>query len=196
MLVIVLQTLTVIPSFAKTTQVEAMFMVCQEFTVKNGKKPSVGTEFDYKLTPLESGIPMPEGTNPEGEYHFKLDGTEQIAIKIKYDQVGLYQYKIEPMIEKEYSGYIYDKSVYAVNVYVKNLEEELIVTVIGTNQKNEKVGEILYENSYAAKGIGENIQTGDTTMMYQYGVVCSISLLVILFIFGGRKKEYRIYCKK
>jgi len=189
MLVIILQALAVIPSFAKTTQVEAVLTIGQEFTVENGKKPSIGTEFDYKLIPLESGLPMPEGINPEGEYHFKLDGTEQTVIKISYDQVGLYQYRVEPIIEKEYTGYTYDKTVYAVNVYVKNLEEGLTVTVIGTNQENEKVGEILYKNSYAAKGIGGNLQTGDTSMVYQYVVVCSISLLLILFVLLFERKR-------
>lgn len=183
-----------LPSFAGAAQAEATLIVSQEFTVKNGNEPSVGTAIKYKLIPLESGIPMPEGTNAEGEYHFTMDGTAQTIIKMTYDHADVYEYQVQPVIEKEHEGYTYDKAIYDINIYVENGKDGLLLAVIGINQDEEKMGEILYKFSYGIESDdSDRIKTGDSANTLIYMIIGGVSLLVILFfIVSKRKKEDEI----
>jgi len=116
--------------------------VKQVFTASSGAADAV---FNYMLRPLESGSPMPAGT--EGlAYAFTITGNAGVDIgPISYSTPGEYRYELFQVIGAERSGYEYDGRVYTIEVYV---DEALGVDVVVLNENGEKEGEITFQNAY------------------------------------------------
>jgi len=156
--------------------------------VKNGNNPAAGAGFEYQLTALMEGIPMPDDTDEAGVYHFKLDGKDQINIYVDYAHAGFYQYQIEPVISKEYTGYTYDKSVYVANVHVKNSSQGLETTVVITNSDDEKIENIVYQHTYEVEDNGL-VKTGDDARPMMYAILCCASMLVFFVVIKRREED-------
>ena len=102
--------------------------------------------FKYKLTPLESGNPMPSGSTEEG-YVFTVTGNSSAEIgPINYSQPDIYSYELCQVIETEKPGFSYDKRVYTLDVYV---DAELHISLIVKNRDGNKTDRIVFENGYS-----------------------------------------------
>lgn len=178
-----------IPSLAAGEKgVSAEIKVSQNFEVKNGNNPAAGAGFEYQLTALTAGIPVPDGTDEAGVYHFELDGKDEINIHVDYAHAGFYQYQIEPVISKEYTGYTYDKSVYIANVHVKNSSQGLETTVVITNPDDEKIENIVYQHTYEVEDNGL-VKTGDDARPMMYAILCCASMLVFFVVIKRREED-------
>lgn len=168
--------------------IAAEIKVAQDFEVKRGKQPSAGAEFKYQLTSLNEDYPMPEDTNENSVYRFELDGKEKVNIQVDFVHAGFYQYQIEPVIEKEQTGYTYDKSVYIVNVHVKNSENGLTTAIVITDADQNKIDEIVYNHSYESEE-GLLVKTGDSARPMLYMVICCASMILVVFVVKVKQKE-------
>ena len=74
--------------------------------------------FEYTLTPLETGNPMPEGSS-ENKYIMTLTGDEEAQIQIDYSRTGVYSYHFTQKSE-ENSGFTCENKQYTITVYVKH----------------------------------------------------------------------------
>ena len=105
--------------------------------------------FTYRLIPVEKDSPMPEGSTAEG-YTFTIAGTSSAMIELaSYSREGAYRYKLFQVIGTEKQGYVYDKRVYTIEIYVY---EELYVIVVVYNEDFTKAGTITFRNSYSGSG--------------------------------------------
>lgn len=176
-------------AFAAVSQsVDATITVKQQFTIKNGNKPSAGDTFNYRLTPENDETPMPSGSQ-DGVFDFSLTGKEDsLDIVIGYTHAGVYKYRIEHVLEKSVKGYIYDNTVYDVEVHVTNIEgDELQAVVICSNKEGEKPDEIIYKHSFY---IPVPVKTGDDSNLTLMGTLCVLSMMVCAGAFVLlRKKE-------
>ena len=88
-LVFVMMVCVVIPNqvYAAGKNKEAALTV--EQTVK-GKTNGVTDEFQYELTSLDSGNPMPEGSNGD-RLKFSLNGNESKELVFSYEEAATYR---------------------------------------------------------------------------------------------------------
>ena len=105
--------------------------------------------FTYRLSPDETGSPMPEGSTAEG-YTFTIAGTSSLTLELApYSSEGVYRYKLFQVIGAEKPGYAYDKRVYTIEVHVY---EELYIIIVVYNEDFSKAGTITFQNSYSGNG--------------------------------------------
>lgn len=64
-----------------------------EQTVK-GKTNGVTDEFQYELTSLDSGNPMPEGSNGD-RLKFSLNGNDSKELVFSYEEAATYRYQLK-----------------------------------------------------------------------------------------------------
>ena len=161
-----------VTAFAAVSQsVDATITVKQQFTIKNGNKPSAGDTFNYRLTPENDETPMPSGSQ-DGVFDFPLSGKEDsLDIEITYAHAGVYKYKVEHVLEKSVKGYTYDDTVYNVEVHVTNVaDDQLQAVVVCSNDDGEKPDEIIYKHSFYIP-----VNTGDESSLELYVVLCGLS---------------------
>ena len=127
------------PAVLATEPGEAVFTVKQVFSY-TGMPPS--QVFSYKLTPQLSANPMPDiGVEPNGS--FTITGTADKSIAIIFTQRGTYVYTINHTTTST-SGYMYDQTVYTLEIYVRS---DLSVTMV-YKKGQDKVTEIKYSHAY------------------------------------------------
>jgi len=140
--------MTGIPAHAEET-VSARLSVNQIFRVTGSTVSDEGGIFTYKLTAMAEGTPMPSGST-QGGYQISLKGNQSLEMgPVIYSHTGIYEYRLELIIDSEKTGYTYDKEVYFITVYVKNAENDGLVTeVIAKNTAGNKVGSLDFEHTY------------------------------------------------
>ena len=106
-----------------------------EQTVK-GKTNGVTDEFQYELTSLDSGNPMPEGSNGD-RLKFSLNGNESKELVFSYEEAATYRYQLKQVVEKDDKDY--DGQVYTIENYVmqNGSEDFLVKTAIKRKDGNK-----------------------------------------------------------
>ena len=95
-----------------------------EQTVK-GKTNGVTDEFQYELTSLDSGNPMPEGSDGD-RLKFSLNGNESKELGFSYEEAATYRYQLKQVVEKDNKDY--DGQIYTIENYVmQNGSEDFLV---------------------------------------------------------------------
>ena len=141
-LVVFLMLLTIVtPKAAQAADTTARFSVEQTFNTS-----SINTEerFTYILMPNNPQNPMPSGSAANG-YTFEIIGNRSVLVVIPgFTRQGGYVYTLRQIIEVEKTGFIYDRSLYRIEIHI---DESLKVYVIVKDSNNDKLGEIVFENS-------------------------------------------------
>lgn len=186
---------------ADEVQAAAEIPVSQTFKVYNTDSSNVDGKFEYVFAPAEEGTPMPAGSSADG-YSFYLEGDQSTVIPaITYVHAGVYKYTVQQVISTEKSGYSYDKSVFNIEVHVRNQGEDLITDIVAYNDSS-KAQSIAFENSYTAateppetkpttKPTDEDskpAQTGQRSSVPVLTITIGASFLVLVFV-RKRKKE-------
>lgn len=129
--------------------VSASLPVSQTFRVTGSTVSDESSIFTYKLTTASAETPMPAGSTQE-RYQFSLMGDQSMEIgPMIYFHTGIYEYRLELVTGSEKTGYTYDKEVYFITVYVKDTENDGLVTeVIAKNMAGDKVGSLDFKHSY------------------------------------------------
>ena len=82
-----------------------------------------GKAFVYELSPLEAGIPMPDGT-VENVYRLTIEGNKSVETdELVFYHAGIYKYKLMTSELSDTDGYECDEREYTVEVYVRNMED-------------------------------------------------------------------------
>jgi len=98
--------------------------------------------FVYRLKPKSTGAPMP-ASRSYGDYEFTITGSaEQPVGPIIFKTAGAYVYELSCVTGEEH-GYIYDRQVYTIEIYVTN---ELTSSVIVYNNAGVKARALRYEH--------------------------------------------------
>jgi len=114
----------------------------QVFTGPEDMEPPT---FTYRLRPLETGAPMPDGSAHDG-YEFQITGNDSLYIgQFSYKKQGAYSYDLSKMIETDKPDYIDKKRKYKIEVYV---DEELMTGVAVMNEDGTKAETIMFETVY------------------------------------------------
>lgn len=137
-----------LPVHAEET-ISARLSVNQTFRVTGSTVSNVGDIFEYNLTAMTEEAPMPAGSTQE-RYQFSIRGNQSMEIEpMTYSNTGIYEYRLELVIGSEKRGYTYDKEVYFITVYVKNTENDGLVTeIVAKNRAGDKVGSLNFESTY------------------------------------------------
>jgi len=129
---------------------EVKLTVNQVFIKPASGRPEASTPleetFNYQLAPLLATNPMPTGT-VAGIYSFAIAGNADIEIgPIAFSTPGKYGYKLlhttEPM-----PGYVYDQSVYTLEIIVK---ADGTYSVVAIKDEGDKQEALQYSHSYQA----------------------------------------------
>lgn len=124
----------------------ADLQISQSFTVK-GQAP-LSDVFQYEMTALEPGNPMPEGS--EGDiYRFSIEGSRTVTLgPIVFETPGIYHYTLNQTDEKK-ENYNYDSTVYQIDAYVIAGDQDVLIPeFIVRNLQGEKVEKIDFQSSY------------------------------------------------
>ena len=145
-----------LPAAALAVDNSLCFVVNQVFSASSASAHN--NVFMYRLTPLEAGNPMPEGSTADG-YTFTIAGTDSIEICLagKPGQ-GVYQYKLSQVVEAGKKGYTYDRRVYTITVYVSSSNN---VDIVAENEDLTKAATIVFKNSYKKPGGGDDNDQGE-----------------------------------
>lgn len=144
----------------------------------------------YQLTALEANAPMPEGS-ADGSYTFAMTGTANQEIgPMEYVHGGIYRYRVELKTAEEKENYIYDKTVYTVEVYVKNTDDGLRAEIIVLDEAGMKYSCIRFEHAYIAPAAPaptpadtpRPVKTGDDTAILWYAAALILAFLTLVFI--------------
>lgn len=164
----------------------------------------VNDTFSYTLEALDAANPMP--ADSEGQsFKFDISGSETITVgPLVFTNAGEYKYRLTQDIEKEKTGYQYDKMVYDIEVYVINEPSgALKAEVTARNSAGEKVETLTYKNVYKVSSAGKKdnnqpktttktaqttksggtVKTGDNTNV---GILLALSgVSLVVMIIGG-----------
>lgn len=100
--------------------------------------------FTYRLSALEAGSPMPEGSTAQG-HTFTIAGTADKAIgPIGFTRAGVYRYELRCVSEQR-PGYVCDGRIYSIEAYV---DEALRVDIIVWNADHTKAGALEFRHDY------------------------------------------------
>lgn len=188
--------------FAMSDVVEIPLTIKQEFIVKAPEK-EINLTGTYEISAMDQNVPMPEDAK-NGSYSFSLQGEQaETTISFFYTHAGTYQYQLK-QITAERECYQYDKSCYAITVYVKNAENgKLFPQVMADKGDGKKSGELKFENVYQGKESGSSkpsrpgntdkpgkpVKTGDTANIMMYAcIVAGMFLLIVVLIVLKRHK--------
>lgn len=121
--------------------------------------------FWYRLTPLEDGNPMPEGSS-EDEYILKVEGNTKedtkARIQIDFTHTGEYTYSFERITDEE-TDYVCDEDGYTIIVGIKyNNEGRLISETSVIHKSNGMKEEALKFNYTYEPDIAGTGQVGNT----------------------------------
>ena len=103
--------------------------------------------FTYRFRPLNPDSPMPPGSTSAG-YTFTITGNGKVSVgPLTFDRQNVCRYEVYQVTETKKQGYIYDRRVYTIEIYV---DEALNITKIVKNENGVKEGDIIFENTYSA----------------------------------------------
>lgn len=190
LLIVCLLVLPMGTAFADGQTVTGQIQISHSFQKQNGYEPSAGTECTYKVSPLDSSYPAPDGADANGDLllKFKGLGTAEKTISITFDRTGIYEYRVEPVIKKAYQNYVYDETVYLVSVYVVNEGDGLSAVVTIENDNGDKCESLSYENYYWVK---YNPQTGDENSVMLWAALMLLCLTAAVSTVAYMRKRNR-----
>ena len=177
-------------AFAATAGVTATIEVKQVFQVQNGYTAGAGQECPYKFWSLDPANPMPSGLNANGELEFTLDGNASKTISIDFTHAGEYHYMVKSAVVKAYENYYYDESVYSVDVYVENAGEGLKASVVVTDKRGAKYGEICYNHFYWVHSVPKTGDDNSAALWFGVAALCLSASAAAAFTLCRRKKNY------
>ena len=123
-------------------------VVIENVFSKSGTDADIDETFEYTLTPDNAGDPLPSGASAD-KYEFSIIGSSTSELTITYNRVGEYIYQVKQSVAEEKTGYMYDKEVYTIKVYIRNNgDTEFSSEVIIQNSNDEKVEAVLFTDSY------------------------------------------------
>ncbi len=175
--------------FASGYSNEIQLTVKQRYEVKSYSASALnGLKGQYKFTALDSSYPMPDGS-VENVLRFDLCGQQdQKIILLNFEETGKYEYLLE-QVNTNKDNYILDKSKYKISIYIeKSTLGEISSQVIVENDKNEKVGDLVFTNYYDAPY--KSVKTGDDLNLFLY-IATIIILFSILFAITSVKSRRR-----
>jgi len=163
--------------------------IAQEFQYTNGKKPTAGEEFAYRITYLGDLAAGEEAK--EVVKDFTLAGDAATTFGFSYEHAGVYQYRVEQVVEKERANYVYDRAVYTIYAYCENVDDELTLRFVVTDEDGDKLDSIVYHNAYNAPAEGGSPYTGDPIRMGLWftALLVSGAGLLVLVLFAVKKRE-------
>jgi len=128
-------------AFAAAGSEEVVLTVKQSFA-SDGTPPS--KTFDYRLTPIEHGCPMPPGSGADG-FAFAVTGTDRANIRLAaFSQAGVYTYELCHTTGMR-PGYIYDQEVYTLEILVNS---DMTTAVVASKMDGCKAEDISYSHAY------------------------------------------------
>ena len=97
----------------------------------------------YQLKALNDDCPMPQNSQ-NGVYQFSMTDYEQTQISMTYTHAGVYSYSL---VQNPNDELQYDKSLYQIDVYVKNTDNNgLIASTIVYLENGNKTEQIHFQN--------------------------------------------------
>lgn len=135
--------------------ISVLLPVIQTVKVSDSTISKDEQSFEYTLTPLETGNPMPEGSNGD-EFTMALTGDEETDIQIDFNRTGVYSYHFTQKVD-ESRGFTCENQQYTITVYVKyNGRGEMISEVSVAKQSNGKKDSALrFINVYDPEAVQE-----------------------------------------
>ena len=151
--------------FAAETREKSVALVSiplEQFFLKDGQvKEEKDCIFQYELTALEKGNPMPDNTTGN-LYIIEIPGSKNLNTKnITYSAGGIYNYKIKALPNNIFKNYVNHNDEYEVTVYIKNtVEGGLSPTVIIKNKDGLKVDRVSFSYTVNPEGTDDNTSSG------------------------------------
>lgn len=97
----------------------------------------------YQFKALNSDCPMPENSQ-NGVYQFSMNDSDQTQLSMTYTHAGIYSYSL---VQNTNDQLQYDKSLYQIDVYVKNTDNNgLIASTIVYLENGNKTNQIHFQN--------------------------------------------------
>ncbi len=184
-------------AYAMEIKLNVSVPVYQEIEV-NGQRPEkLNTSVNYILKRKNPDYPMPKLDKGE-EYSFEIEGeNDSNTLNFSFTHAGVYEYEIWTKTKDE-GNYQYDKAVYTLHIYVSNDKKGgLNSQIIVEEGKGAKSTELKFYHTYKGQPkpkipiFGELPHTGDTTKVYLWVVVGSVSLILcFVLIKKNHKRKY------
>lgn len=174
-------------AYAAENQIELELSVKQNLEYKNAVAEQLNQTGTYELTGVTEDTPMPENSENKS-YVFSMKGVDEtIKIPIVYKHGGIYQYQLTQITEEQ-ERYTYDKTKYAITVYIKNTNNGgLTPEVIVENGSGKKCESIHFTNQYQGESVSqeketEHVKTGDETKIFMWCILAGSSLWLIVIV--------------
>ena len=162
-----------------------------EQTVK-GKTNGVTDEFQYELTSLDSGNPMPEGSNGD-RLKFSLNGNDSKELVFSYEEAATYRYQLKQVVEKDNKDY--DGQVYTIENYVmQNGSEDFLVKTAIRRKDGNKSPTLSFtiqhkvEDETTVKNTASVPKSGDDQSFISL-IVLILSALLIIVVYKWKKNR-------
>jgi len=104
-----------------------------------------GNSFAYRLKPLGTNNPMPEGSAAEGYTFYATGNTTAETGPLAFSQQGIFRYELFQVIGKETPGWTYDRRTYVVEVHV---DERRTTRLVAYNEVGAKVDKLRFTNKF------------------------------------------------
>lgn len=97
----------------------------------------------YQLKALNNDCPMPESSQNR-VYQFSMNDSDQTQLSMTYTHAGIYSYSL---VQNANDQLQYDKSLYQIDVYVKNTDNNgLIASTVVYLENGNKTDQIHFQN--------------------------------------------------
>ncbi|MGU8435312.1 Spy0128 family protein [Clostridium perfringens] len=184
-----------IQAYAKETKLNVSVPVYQEIEV-NGQRPeSLNTSVNYILKRKNPEYPIPK-LDKLDEYIFEIEGEKDSnTLNFSFTHAGVYEYEIWTKTKDE-GNYHYDNTLYILHIYVSNDENGgLNSQIMAEVGKGAKSTELKFYHTYKGQSkpeipiLGELPHTGDTTRVYLWMAVGSVSFILCFLLIKKKRKR-------
>ncbi len=188
---------------ASVGDVEISLNVEQIFEIQKGSSQSVDQKGSYELQEVNTGNPMPDGSE-DSVFSFIMKGKkDSFTISLKYENPGIYKYQLRQITEEK-ENYDFDDTCYSITVYITEAEKGIIPQIIVQNENGEKCGKIRFYNIYKEKKRGNDqsedaghreyqnkkpVKTGDLTEIDTWIFCIAAAGFVIVVLLYRRKRN-------
>ncbi len=108
-------------------------------------------EFDFRLTPVTSGAPMPANATVSNDKNGHINFDE-----ITYDKAGTYVYRLAEVAGTD-SRYTYDPAVYTVTVTVTDNSRGVLYAQVSYRRNNLAATEVVFRNGFTPASITHDL---------------------------------------
>lgn len=176
-------------AYAAGNPVEVIIPVIQDFNVQSDSAALPARLGKYELSSPDSDSPMPKGSK-NGRFEFSIDGSNtSTAINLSAGKAGVYHYILRQVTE-DAEKYTYDRTVYAITVYIENTPDGRFGSqIIVENGADGKCAEIRFENHYQNhSGSVEPPKTGDQSGILFWSLLSFLSFVGVISLAITRRK--------